>query len=192
MNANTPALKSATAEYPPQGEPDRAWCPVDAVDGRWWLVHTKPRNEKALAADLDALRIVYYLPLARVLRRYGGRTLELRIPLFPGYLFLCGGVSERYAALSTHRAANVIHVVDQEQLKGDLRQIFRATTGDEPLNVYPGIKRGRRVRVRSGPLRGLEGVVLRRRDVCRVYVAVNVLGQSAELEIDAALLEVIE
>ena len=166
--------------------------PVDVLDGPWWLVHTKARNEKALAADLDYLGIGCYLPLAHTSRRYGGRTVSIDIPLFPGYLFLSGGPEERLAALSTKRVANVIRVVDQERLRADLRQVFRVTTSDTPVDVYPGIRRGRRCRVTQGCLKGIEGVVIRRRGVCRVYISVVALGQSAEVEIDASLLAIVE
>jgi len=163
-----------------------------AFAGRWWLVHTKPRNEKALAGDLGRMGIGYFLPLARVKRRYSGRTVHAELPLFPGYLFLCGGDDERYATLCTNRAANVIAVSDQDRLRADLMQVFRVTASDEPVDLYPGIRSGRRCRVIRGPLKGLEGVVIRRRDICRVYVAVEVLGQSAEVEIDVSLLETTE
>ena len=165
---------------------------IDASEGRWWAVHTKARNEKALAADLKSLGIGCFLPLTRVRRKYGGRTTHVRMPLFPGYLFLCGETDERHATLTTHRVASVIDVADPEGLKDDLRQIYRTVSSDVPVDVYPGIRRGRQCRVIRGSLRGLEGVVLRRRGVCRVYVAVEMLGQSAEVEIDPCLLETIE
>lgn len=161
-------------------------------DLRWWLVHTRPRSEKALAADLDRLGIGYFLPLVRVRRRVGGRTTERALPLFPGYLFLRGGDEERCATMHTKRAANVIKVVNQTGLDADLAQVTRVTESDKPVDLYPGIKRGRKCIVARGPLKGLEGVVVRRRDVCRVYVAVDVLGQSAEVEIDVSMLEEIE
>jgi len=166
--------------------------PIDVLGGLWWVVHTKARNEKALATDLDHLGVGYFLPLARVRRRWGGRTATVRVPLFPGYLFLCGGYEERYATLMTHRAANVIEVGDQEGLRHDLRQIYRTVTGELPVDLFPGIRRGRRCRVVAGSLKGVEGVVLQRRSVCRVYVAVTILGQSAEVEIDPGLLEAVD
>lgn len=171
---------------------DSAESPIDAFDGQWSVLHTMARNEKALAADLSKRGIGFFLPLAHVRRRYGGRSVHLRIPLFPGYLFLCGGIDERYVALTTHRVANVLEVLDQEGLKADLRQIYRTVCSDVPVDLYPGIRRGRRCRVTGGSLRGLEGVVLRRRDLCRVYLAVAILGQSAEVELDPGLLEIIE
>jgi hypothetical protein len=114
------------------------------------------------------------------------------MPLFPSYLFLCGGEDERYETLMTHRAADVIAVVDQDRLKEELRQVFRITSSELDVDLYPGLRKGRRCRVNGGPLCGLEGTVLRRRNLCRIYVGVEVLGQSAELEIDPSLLEPIE
>lgn len=163
----------------------------NSADACWWLVHTKPRSEKALALDLDRLGIGYCLPLARVRRRSAGRITERMLPLFPGYLFLRGGDEERFAAMRTKRAANVINVVDQRRLEADLSQVTMVTESKEPVDLYPGIKRGRACVVVRGPLKGLEGVVVRRRDVCRVYVAVNVLGQSVEVEMDVSMLDTV-
>jgi hypothetical protein len=112
--------------------------------------------------------------------------------LFPGYVFLCGGQREKEAALRTRRIAKVLEVADQEGLKADLRQIQRVVESEESVDLYPRLRRGCRCRVTGGSLRGLEGVVLRRKGPWRMFVAVEFLGQSADLEIDSALLEVIE
>ena len=172
--------------------PTEVGCPIDTLVGDWWVVHTKARNEKALGSDLEKLGIGYFLPLARVKRKYGRRRLLVEIPLFPSYLFMCGGRDERSETLGTHRAANVIQVFDQRELKEQLRQIHRVTTSGKAVDLYPGLKRGILCRVIRGCLKGLEGVVLRRRGICRIYVGVEALGQSAELEIDADLLEAID
>ncbi len=172
--------------------PAEVGCPIETFVGDWWVVHAKARNEKALGFDLEKLGIGYFLPLARVKRQYGRRRILVEIPLFPSYLFMCGGRDERSETLGTHRAANVIQVLDQRELKEQLRQIHRVTTSGKPVDLYTGLKRGTHCRVIRGCLKGLEGVVLRRRGTCRIYVAVEALGQSAELEIDADLLEAID
>jgi transcriptional antiterminator RfaH len=165
---------------------------VDRFNGDWWLVHTRPRQEKALAADLGKLGIGYFLPLLRTRRRYRQRALTIEFPLFPSYLFMCGGTHERYETLMTHRAAAVIAVANQAQLKHELRSVHRVTSGDGPLQVFRGLKRGHKCRVRSGRLAGVEGVVLKKRDRCRLFVGIEVLGQSAVLEIAPALIEPID
>jgi transcription antitermination factor NusG len=181
-----PVPETGPGENPPD------LLPIDSYVGHWWVVHTKSRNEKALASDLEKKRIQYFLPLARLKRRYGGRVTQVELPLFPCYLFLCGGEDERYATLMTHRVAAVIPVPDQDRLRTELHHVCRLIMSQEPVDLYPGLKQGCRCRVIRGSLAGLEGVVIRRRDICRVYVGVEVLGQSAELEIDPSLLEVIE
>ncbi|MEK6677535.1 MAG: transcription termination/antitermination NusG family protein [Planctomycetota bacterium] len=155
-------------------------------------MHTKPRNEKALSQDLTALNISYFLPLVKTFKRYGGRVVEAKLPLFPGYLFLLGGEDHRYATLTTHRAVQVISVPNQVRMGEELRNVYRVTNSDTPVDLYPGIQSGRNCRVVRGSLAGLEGVVIRRRDVYRVYVAVEILGQSAEVEIDPSLLELLD
>lgn len=169
-----------------------ALTPVDRLVGQWWLVRTKSRMEKALATELDRLHIGCYLPLLSTQRRHGGRICRVSLPLFPGYLFLCGDEEARYATLTTHRVAQIIEVTDQAQLKRELRQIYRVTASDELVDLYPGLQVGRRCRITQGSLQGIEGVVIRRRGHCRIYLGVQVLGQSVEVEVDPAILEMID
>ncbi len=166
--------------------------PAETVGGDWWLVHTLPRQEKALAADLDKLRIAYFLPLVRTRRRYGQRVRQIELPLFPSYLFMCGGGQERYAALMTHRAVAVLPVGDQERFKRELLDMRRVMSGLDTVKVYRGLQRGQRFRVRSGSLMGVEGVVRRERRTCQLFVGIEILQQSAVLEIEPQLLEPIE
>lgn len=169
-----------------------AAMPADASLGTWWVVHTKSRQEKALAEDLRKRGINHFLPLVTVNRKVRQQVIQRELPLFPLYLFLCGAEEARYAAMSTHRVANIIQVFNQETFKKELRQIHRLVTSQMPVDLYPGIKAGKLCRIISGPLAGVEGVVLRCRDMCRVYIKIDVLGQSAEVEIAPALLEVVE
>ena len=165
---------------------------VDSFVGQWWVLHTRSRNEKKVADHLTHRNVQHFLPLAHHRRTYGGKAKEVSIPLFPGYVFLCGGPEDRLEALRTNRIANILEVADQEQLKRDLRQIELVVQSDEPVDLYPRLQKGARCRVIAGSLEGLEGVVLRRRGPWRVFVAVHFIAQSAELEIDSALLEVID
>jgi len=166
--------------------------PIEEFVGRWYVLHTRARNEKAVAGDLGRLGIQHFLPLVCQGRIYHGKRRHVEIPLFPGYVFLCGGPADRETALRTHRIAQVLEVGDQTRLFDDLKQIHRIVTSDEAVDLYPRLRRGTRCRVVRGTLGGLEGVVIRRRGPWRVYVGVDFLGQSAELEIDAADLVILD
>lgn len=160
--------------------------------GRWWVLHTRSRAEKVVSGHLTRSGIQHFLPLVTLRRRYGGRDSHVCVPLFPGYVFLCGEDRDRIEALRCNRIAHVLEVSDQDRLRSDLLQIELLVTGDEPIDLYPRIRVGSMCRVVSGHLAGLEGVVLRRRGPWRVFVGVQFVGQSAELEIDSSLVEVLD
>ena len=188
-------VESMTAIISRSGPTALTVVPLDDVEnmvGRWWVLHTKARNEKALAGELFRSGLQTFLPLVEGRRTTRGRATPVRIPLFPGYVFLCGGHEARLAALRTNRIANVLEVADQDRLRADLRQVQLVVRGDLPVDLHPRLRRGSRCRVVRGTLAGVEGVVLRRRGPWRVYVGVEFLGQSAELDIDPDFLEVID
>lgn len=158
--------------------------------GRWWVLHTRARNEKAVAAALERCEIPHFLPLVES-RRRGGRG-SAQIPLFPGYLFLRGEVRDCEVAWQTNRVANILRVDYQARLEQELEHIRRVVLSGAPVDLYPAIRVGRSCRIVAGPLAGVEGVVVRRRGVSRVYVAATVLGQSALVETDTENVEPID
>ena len=92
-------------------------------------------------------------------------------------------------SLATNRVLRVLPVNDGQRLIADLRQIERLIQANVPLTVESRLQAGRNVRVRSGPLAGVEGVVLRRRGETRLLVSVNFLQQGASVEIEDFCLE---
>jgi hypothetical protein len=153
------------------------------------VAHTRPRAEKAMAWDLLRRRIGHFLPMVESVRFSGGRKRRVLLPLFPSYLFFCGGERERRDALSTHRACQVLEVVDQQGLIADLGAIERALGAKARLTLYPRIAVGQRCRIIAGPFEGLEGVVIERHPDARLVLDVAFLGQGAVMEIDADLVE---
>ena len=144
--------------------PTRLWTfeAVVAVPGRWHLLHTRSRQEKALTEWLAARGIAAFLPLLDVTRTYGHRKESVELPLFPGYVFLKGQLDEAYAADRTKRVANIIAVADQEKLTWELRNLSMALTARAPLDPYPYLRAGIKVEVRSGPFMGIQGIIEKR------------------------------
>jgi len=166
--------------------------PVDQLDGRWWVLHTKARNEKALAWDLLSRDVSYFLPMVEKVRTTRGRRIKTVVVLFPGYVFLCGCDQDRYTAMTTNRVASAIDVVDQGRIVKELTAIQKALDTPKQLDPFPYLQAGRRCVVTSGPLKGIEGRLVRRKNIDRLVLQVHVLGQAVSTEIDAALLEVID
>lgn len=175
--------------------PPLLWPEVESIHdlaGQWWVVHTKSRNEKALAHDLIRRNISYFLPMTWKVRRKSRRTIRSLLPLFGGYLFFCGRENDRIELLRTDRVANLIEVKDQQKLLRELQQIEQALRAGVPVTPHKYIKEGQKCRVIAGPLMGLEGVVARTRGATRLVLQVDMLGQAASVEIDVDMIEIVD
>jgi transcription antitermination factor NusG len=162
------------------------------TEGDWYVLHTKSRQEKTLADSLTAMGISHYLPLVVAARYYGKRKLSVELPLFPGYLFVHGSLDQAYEADRTGRVAQIIRVVDQHRIDWELKNLHQALSAKVPLSPAPFIREGVRVEVRSGPFRGLQGIVEGRGEGGRFLLQVHTLGRAVSLEIDRSLLDVID
>lgn len=155
------------------------------TDRAWWVIHTKPRQEKQLARRLGTLDNWWYLPqIAKSYRSPSGRKRESFVPLFPGYVFLYGDADQRLRVLATGCAVHVLPVGDGIQLTRDLQQIRRLTQSGARLTPESQLQAGRPVRVKGGPFRGCEGCVFNRHSSTRLLVIVNYLQQGVSVELD--------
>jgi len=168
---------------------ESASCGTLPTTGDWYLLHTKSRQEKLLADELHRMGIGHYLPLARQVRFYGKRKATVEIPLFPGYVFVRGDVDDTYQANSTHRVARIISVSDQSRLDWELCNLHLAHRGGAPLDPYPYLRKGVRAEVRSGPFRGLQGLIENVVSGGRLILQVEMLGRAISVEIQGAALE---
>ncbi len=160
-----------------------------APQRRWWVAHTKARQEKSLARDLLEHRIPFYLPQVEKTSVVRGRKRTAYVPLFTSYLFMFGDDTERHTSLTTNRIAQSLPVKSSNELSHELLQISRLIEFRAPLTLESRLKRGDRVRVVRGSLEGVEGTVISRRRKCRLVVAVNLIQQGVSVEIDDFLLE---
>ncbi len=175
--------------------PPIIWPQAESIrefSGQWWVVHTRSRNEKALAHDLMSKNISYFLPMSWKVRRKSRRTIRSFLPLFSGYLFFCGQEDQRVELLKTNRVANLIEVIDQETLVDELVQIAQALRSGAPLTPHKYLKAGQKCRVISGPLIGMEGIVVKAKNAIRLVLQIDMLGQAASVEIDIDLIEVLD
>lgn len=160
--------------------------------GDWFVLHTRSRQEKAVAHTLSAMGIAHFVPLVRQPRYYGNRKFIVELPLFPSYVFLRGTKVNAFEINQTKRIAQIITVSQQDILDNELRNLFLAVESGAELDPYPYLTAGNRVEVRSGPFRGLQGMVDGRVRLNRIILQVTMLGRAVSLEMDAALLEPIK
>lgn len=151
----------------------------------WWAVYTRSRQEKELMRALVNMAIPFYCPI--IPHRYrspAGRVRTSHLPLFTNYVFMYADGFHRYQALKTNLISKTIEVTDGPQLIHDLRQIQRLIQLGMPLSIESKLMPGRKVRIKTGPLNGMEGVILKRQGTDFLFVAVNFLQQGALVKLE--------
>ena len=175
--------------------PPSVWPPDTGIrqfEGLWWVVHTKSRNEKALAWQMQKKGINYFLPLTEKVYKKSRRVLRSMLPLFNGYVFFCGDENSRLEVLKTNRTANLIKVEDQRLFVSELEPIEKAIASGFTLEPHNYIRQGQRCRVIAGVLMGTEGIVAETQNGTRLILQVDILGKATCLDIDSDMLELID
>jgi transcription termination/antitermination protein NusG len=158
----------------------------DIMPNEWFAVYTRPRHEKKVAEQLTNKGIQVFLPLRTVISHWKDRRKEVQFPLFTGYVFVHIVLEDR---LSVLRIPGVVQFVASEgkpvaipdsQIDA-VRQLVNSGLKYDP---YPYVKEGMRVTIRNGPLKGVEGLVLAKRKKHLLVLSVDLIQQSASLEID--------
>ena len=179
-----PLLAKETALFPE----DLLSSESTAAAQPWWVAYTRSRREKDLMRRLLARQVAFYCPLHRHRSvSPAGRARSAWLPLFSNYVFVRGDADARLAAVQTNCVSRMIAVDDQETLAGDLRRLEAVLQSGEPVVAEERLLPGDAVRVVSGPIRGLEGTVIRRDGRTRLLVAVEFLQQGASVSVDLAM-----
>jgi transcription antitermination factor NusG len=155
----------------------------------WFVVHTRPRREKKLVEFCERHHIAVTLPCYSSAHQYRGKTVSFQKPLFPGYVFLQLRPPEISAVRQNEHIANLLEVFDQATFTRQLQEILRALESGFQVRLAPSITSGTRVRIRSGPLQGIEGLVEAREGSTDVILRLDFINQAAAVRMDAHDLE---
>lgn len=153
----------------------------EGSERRWWAIYTKSRQEKSLARQLLGMEVPFYLPLIPKTSLIRGRKFTSQIPLFGSYMFLFANEHERVLALTTERIVQLLPAPPGHEIAKDLQNVRELIKVGAPLTLESRLAVGRRVRVKSGALMGLEGVIMSRRGEDRLLVGVRFLQQGASI-----------
>ena len=159
--------------------------------GAWYALYTFPRHEKRVAEQIKRRSFSCFLPLYRSVRRWKDRRKELELALFPGYVFVRMAPENRLQVLQVPGAVRLVSfngrpaALPEEEIEA-LRSRLSSTGRVEP---HPYLRKGCRVLVRNGPMQGLEGIFVRKKDSCRVVFSIDLIMRSVAVEVDESDLE---
>jgi transcription termination/antitermination protein NusG len=162
--------------------------PASYLEPRWYAVYTRANHEKRLVPEVEARSFESFLPVYTCIRRWKDRRVTLKLPLFPGYVFVRMALRDRLHLL---RIPSVVRLVGFESgpvaLPDEeieiLRSGFSRGANAEP---HPFLNVGRRVRITEGPFAGLSGILKKRKNNLRVIVALDLIQRSVAVDVNVA------
>lgn len=157
----------------------------------WHAIRTRSRQEQVVSRYLRAQGLEEFLPVYQVRRRWSDRVKVLDVPLFDGYVF-CRFDDQRMVPVLS--APGVVHVVSFDGTpavipESEIEAVRRLVESKLPASPCPYLKEGAAVRIRNGPMKGVEGRLVAIQNRYRLRLSVHMLQRSVEVEIDPESVE---
>jgi transcription antitermination factor NusG len=145
----------------------------------WFAVYTCANREKFVATHFASRGIDHFLPLYESVRQWSDRRVKIELPLFPGYLFVYACLRNRLPILTVPGVVTLVSVAGQPiPLASEIICALRDGIRRVAAQPFPYLATGQRVAICSGPLKGLTGVLLRRKAGPRVVVTIDAIERS--------------
>jgi transcription antitermination factor NusG len=160
---------------------------TNPLPDQWFAVYTRHQHERKVAGLLAEQDFETFYPTYNELHRWKDRKKEITLPLFPGYVFFRSPLERHAHVLFTPGVHFIVSTGRSPAAIPNDEIIGLRIASDErlPLEPFPFLNKGDRVRVMRGPLEGVEGLLARKKDALRLVLSVEILGRSAGVEIDA-------
>ena len=182
-----------TATFPSVSRHDGAHVLAEHLEVRWYAAYTSANHEKHVALQLGQRSVEHFLPLYDSVRRWKDRRMKLQLPFFPGYVFVRLALRDRLQVLQVPGVAKLVgfNGLPCALPDSEIEAIQTCLMRKAGLEPHPYVQVGRRVRVKAGPLEGLEGIVVRKKNRVRFIISLDLIQRSAAVEVDAADLQAI-
>lgn len=167
---------------------------TDTSELYWYAIHVRSRHEFKVLDRLTKAGIDAFLPVVERLNKWKDRKKLVNFPLFPGYLFV--HIHKIYdtmlAILKTPGVVRFIGIIpgEPEPIPDEqIDSLKRLVESKENLDPYPYLKEGQRVRIKKGPLAGVEGILTEKAGQHILVLSVDILRQGVSIKIDASDVE---
>jgi transcription antitermination factor NusG len=159
-----------------------------AADANWYALYTWTNHEKNVARQLAIRSFESFLPLYDQISRWKDRRVRVQLPLFSGYVFVRLALREKLRALQIPGVVRLVGfggvpVPLSDREMETMRDGLARAVHPEP---HPYLQVGRHVRLNSGPLQGLEGILIKKKTGYRFVLSIELIQRSVAVEVDAA------
>lgn len=164
-----------------------------AAPAQWCALWTHAHCEQLVHDQLAAKDFEVFLPLITVWSRRGGVRHQIRVPMFPGYLFLRHAI-DKASYIEIQKTRGLTRILgerwDRPAIVADaeIEAVQRLLDTMLPVVAHPYLQEGQRVRIVDGPLADVEGILVQDKPNKGLFVlSVHLLQRSVAVEIDCTL-----
>ena len=160
-------------------------------DAPWYALYTRHQHEKTVSSLLLGKGFQVFLPLYSAVHRWKDRDKQLSLPLYPGYVFLRDRLDRKLQILMTPGVYSIVGTSGGPEPipEFEIDAVKRVIESSLAVEPHPFLRCGDRVRVTCGPLEGIEGILLRKKNAFRLILSMEMLMKSVAVEIDASIVE---
>jgi transcription antitermination factor NusG len=161
------------------------------MDSAWYALYTRHQHEKVVASLLSGKGFEVFLPLYSTVHRWKDRDKHLSLPLYPGYVFLHDRLEQKLQILMTPGVHSIVGTAGcPEPIPNfEMEAVKRIIDSSCAVAPHPFLHSGDRVRVTHGPLEGIEGILLRKKNTLRLVLSVEMLRKAVAVEVDTSMVE---
>jgi len=161
------------------------------MEPAWYALYIRHQHEKTVASLLMGKGFQVFLPLYSPVHKWKDREKQLSLPLYPGYVFLRDRLDRKLQIMMTPGVHFIVGTAGAPEpiSEVEIEAVKRVIESPLAVEPHPYLQCGDRVRVTYGPLEGIEGYLLRKKNSFRLVLSVEMLMKSVAVEIDASMIE---
>ena len=182
---------SFASRQPAVEEKMKGLATAQESSANWFAAYTNSHHEKRVASHFGERQIESFLPLYSALHRWKNRCeVDLDLPLFPNYVFVHIDPRDRVRVLEVPGVLSLVGFGRTLAQLADFEiEALRSCVGQRKIEPHPYLVIGERVRIKTGPMTGMEGVLVRKKSNFRVVLTLEVIMQCVAVEVDGDDLE---
>jgi transcription antitermination factor NusG len=165
--------------------------PAEHLEPRWYVAYTCANHEKRVAEELGQRSVEHFLPLYSTVRRWKDRRMRIELPLFPSYVFVRLALRYRLHILQIPSVVRLVGFNGHPTAlpEREVEALREGLAWQLKAQPHPYLTVGRRVRIKSGPLSGLEGILVRKKGNFRVILSIDLIMRSVTAQVELSDLE---
>lgn len=162
--------------------------PCAVEEARWYATYTCANHEKTVTRQMALRGIESFLPLYNKISRWKDRRVAVQLPLFSGYVFVRMALKDKLNVLQIPGVVRLVgfNGVPAPLSDKEMESMRNGLTGDIHAEPCPYLRNGYRVRVKSGPMAGFQGILIRRKANYRLVLSIELIQRSITVDVDMA------